>query len=84
MLLHTEGCRGPRTLENCNGIIFENRTSFRAKGSRPTFANRTLPPVFDDRTSSRAKDLRRKFQSRNFTSIFDDPAALRAKDRAGI
>ena len=37
--------------------VFDDRTSFRAHGLRPTLQNRNFTSVFDDRTSFRAKRL---------------------------
>ena len=52
--------------------VFDDRTSFRAKGLRGTTWTRTFTSVFDDRTSFRAKGLRGTTWTRTFTSVFDD------------
>ena len=54
--------------------VFEDRTSFRAKGLPPTLENRNLTSAFDDRT---AKGLRRTQENGNFTLVFDEPHFLR-------
>ena len=56
--------------------VFDDRTSFRAKGLRGTI-------VFDDRTSFRAKGLRGTTWNRTFTSVFDDRTSFRAKGLRG-
>ena len=47
--------------------VFDDQTSFRAKGLRRTRENRNVASVFGDRTSFRAKGLSRHTQNRNFT-----------------
>ena len=59
--------------------VFDDRTSFRAKGLRGTSWNRNFTSVFDDRTSFRAKGLRGTSWNRNFTSVFGDRTSFRAK-----
>ena len=63
--------------------VFDDRTSFRAKGLRRTSWNRNFTGAFGDRTSCRAKGLRRTSWNRNFTSGFDDRTSFRAKGFAG-
>ena len=76
-LLHTNAFG---TLWNCNFTsVFDDRTSFRAKGLRRHLGNRNFTSVFDDRTSFRAKGLRGHLWNRNFTSVFDDRTSFRAK-----
>ena len=50
--------------------VFDDRTSFRAKGLRRTRENRSFTSDFGDRTSFPAKGLSRHTQKRNFTSVF--------------
>ena len=50
--------------------VFDDRTSFRAKGLRRTRENRSFTSDFCDRTSFPAKGLSRHTQKRNFTSVF--------------
>ena len=63
--------------------VFDDRTSFRAKGLRRTSWNRNFTSVFDDRTSFRVKRLRRTLWNRTFTSVFGDRTSFRAKGSRG-
>ena len=53
--------RGPLGNRNFTSV-FDDRTSFRAKGLRRTLGNRNFTSAFDDRTSFRAKGLRGQSQ----------------------
>ena len=59
--------------------VFDDRTSFRARGLPPTLANRNFTPVFDDRNSFRAKGLPPTLANHNLTPVFDDRTSFRAK-----
>ena len=59
--------------------VFDDRTSFHAKGLRRTSWNRNFISVFGDRTSFRAKGLRGTTWNRNFTPVFGDRTSFRAK-----
>ena len=52
-----KGCAGRLANRNFTAV-FDDRTSFRAKGLRRTSWNRIFTAVFGDRTSFRAKGLR--------------------------
>jgi len=59
--------------------VFDDRTSFRAKGMRRTRENRNFTSVFGDQISFRAKGFRWTRGNRNFTSVFCDRTSFRAK-----
>ena len=75
-----KGCRraGPTKVAK-KPAVFDDRTSFRAKGLPPRMLNHNFTSVFDDRTSFRAKGLPRKMLNRNFTAVFGDRTSFRAK-----
>ena len=59
--------------------VFDDRTSFRAKGCAGRLANRNFTQVFGDQTSFRAEGCAGRLANRNFTSVFGDRASFRAK-----
>ena len=59
--------------------VFDDRTSFRAKGCAGRLANRNFTQVFGDRTSFRAEGCAGRLANRNFTSVFGDRTSFRAK-----
>ena len=73
----------PETRNRNFTAVFDDRTSFRAKGLRGTSWHRNFTAVFDDRTSFRAKGLRGTSWNRNFTAVFGDRTSFRAKGLRG-
>ena len=59
--------------------VFDDRSSFRAKGLSRHTQNRNFTSVFGDRSSFRAKGLSRHTQNRNFIPVFGDRSSFRAK-----
>ena len=73
-----KSCAGHLAIRNFTSV-FDDRTSFRAKGLGGTSWNRNFTSVFGDRTSFRAKGLRGTTWTRTFTSVFGDRTSFRVK-----
>ena len=62
--------------------VFDDQTSFRARGFAGRIANRNFAAVFADQTPFRSREFAGRFANRNFTSVFGDRTTFRASASA--
>ena len=62
--------------------VFDDQTSFRARGFAGRIVNRNFAAVFADQTPFRSREFAGRFANRNFTSVFGDRTTFRASASA--